>query len=103
MNIHDQGPSQSRPSPKLMMHIAYYHYFTKIINTQLFRIIYKFPNFRSTYVFFGLISVFASIYFDHDAFMHHALHVLDATGLSQERNWWSIWFRGGCISEGFIH
>jgi len=24
--------------------------------------------------------VFASSYFDHDAFMHHALHVLDAPG-----------------------
>jgi len=50
--------------------------------------VYKFPliyeNFINFSVFlfnlrFCLINVFGSPYFDYDAFMHHALHVLDAS------------------------
>jgi len=29
---------------------------------------------------------FASAYFDHDAFMHHAIHVLDATEKKNNNN-----------------
>jgi len=29
-------------------------------------------------MFFGLIYTLCFPYFDHDAFMHHALHILDA-------------------------
>ena len=29
---------------------------------------------------FSYFTLFASPYFDHDAFMHHTLHVLDASG-----------------------
>jgi len=36
-------------------------------------------------VFFGLIYFFVlTPYFDHDAFMHRALHVLDAPALEAE-------------------
>ena len=60
------APFQGRPSPNN----AYSTYFRKI---------YKFPYFREIYVF-CLIDVFAPLYFEHDAFMHHALQVLDAPG-----------------------
>jgi len=52
-----------------MMHIAYSPSFHKI---------YKFPYFREIDAF-CLICVFCfPLLFDHDAFMHHTLHVLDA-------------------------
>src|SRR6218665_980452 len=47
---------------KPMMHFAYFPYFSNI---------YKFPR------PFSLLFVFGFPYFDHDAFTHHALHVLD--------------------------
>jgi len=54
------------------MHIAYSPYFCKI---------YKFPRIFIRLTFFGLIyPFFTSPYFDHDAFTHHAIHVLDAPG-----------------------
>ena len=55
---------------ELMMHIAYSPYFPKIFKCR--------PIFVQ-FTFLCLIYVFASPYFDHDVFMHHALHVLDAT------------------------
>jgi len=36
------------------------------------------PWFRKIYVFYIPYAFFVSPYFDHDAFMHHAMHVLDA-------------------------
>src|SRR6218665_625307 len=54
---------------KAMMHIAYSPYFRKM---------YKFPPILFKFPYFYLIYFFSSPYFDHDAFMHHALHVLDA-------------------------
>ena len=60
-----------------MMYIVDSPYFHKIYKFPYFSKIYKFPYFRSIYCF-CLIYVFPP-YFDHDAFMHHALHVLDAS------------------------
>src|SRR6218665_1137516 len=53
-----------RPSLKPIMRIAYSPNFSQI---------YKFPPLFSVFLTF-----LASSYFDHDAFMHHALHILDA-------------------------
>jgi len=39
---------------------------------------YKFPLFSFNLGFLLNLRFFLSPYFDHDAFMHHALHVLDA-------------------------
>ena len=71
-----QRPKDTRgvrpsPRPKSMMHIAYSHapYFHK---TYKFTLLFP-QNLR----FLLNFRVFASPYFDHDAFMHHALHVLD--------------------------
>jgi len=48
-----------------MMHIANSPYFHKID---------KFPPIFVKFSFLLNLRVFASSYFDHDAFMHHALH-----------------------------
>src|SRR6218665_3308401 len=52
--------------PKQMVHISYYPYFQKI---------YKCTPIFVQFASFFLIYVFASPYFDHDAFTHLALHV----------------------------
>src|SRR6218665_1321356 len=68
-----------------MMHISYSPCFPKKIINPLFLQNLYIPYFWKIYVF-GLIYVFASPYFDHDAFMHLALHVLDAsTARERER------------------
>jgi len=63
--------NQGRPSPVIesIMHIAYF----SPISTKFIH----FPYFCKIY-FFCLIYVSCSPYFDHEAFMHHALQVLDA-------------------------
>jgi len=65
---------------KSMIHIAYSPYYTKMtkfINS---------PYFRSIYVF-CLIYVFDfPLFFNHDAFMHHSLHVLDASDCDPVKN-----------------
>jgi len=71
-------------SPKPMMHVAYSPYFHKI---------YKFPYISVKFINFFLFSYnllfcfihvfFAPPYFDHDAFTHHALHILDASAHSR--------------------
>jgi len=39
----------------------------------------KFPPYFETFSWFLILSVlFVSPYFDHDAFMHYTMHVLDA-------------------------
>ena len=76
--------TQERLSPKPMMHIiiAYSPYFHKIYKfSPNFRKIYKFPLFSFS------LSFFSSPNFDHDAFMHHALHILDASGATWEFDW----------------
>src|SRR6218665_1371528 len=93
---------------KPMMHIAYCPYFHKIYKfSPYFCKIYKFPSISTKFINFPPISAkfikspyFRSIYgflliyafakfrffcfplFDHDAFMHHALHVLDTSNTS---------------------
>src|SRR6218665_3358965 len=56
-----------------MMRIVYSPYFQKI---------YKFSPISAKFIHFPLfpqnLRYFASPHFDHDAFMHHVLHVLDA-------------------------
>jgi len=42
----------------------------------------------SIYVFLLPNLLFLIPYFDHDAFMHHALHVLDAPGHNHVYNMW---------------
>src|SRR6218665_891831 len=64
----------TRPSLKSMMHEAY----SISAKFPYFRKISKFPLFSFKLCSFGFINFFASPNFDHDAFMHHALHVLDA-------------------------
>src|SRR6218665_1771993 len=56
---------------------------SKVIHlSTYFRKIYQFNPISTKFTFFGLIYVFLlPPYFDHDAFMHHALHVLDAPAL----------------------
>src|SRR6218665_2256373 len=52
-----------------------------IFNPYFHKIFYKFPLFSQNIYFphiFVQFTFFASPYFDHDAFMHHALHVLDS-------------------------
>jgi len=58
--------------------------FRKILNFPLlFQIS---PGFRKLYVFFYILYVFlVSPYFDHDAFMHHTMHILDAPALHVTR------------------
>jgi len=68
--------------PKSMMHIAYSPYFNKIYKfPPLFplKMFQFFPYLSSIYVFFLNLPFLLAPYFDHDAFMHHALHVLDAS------------------------
>src|SRR6218665_1952169 len=49
--------------------------FAKIILSPYF---YKFsPCFRQIHLLFNTLRVFPPPYFDHDAFMHHPMHVLD--------------------------
>src|SRR6218665_280657 len=57
-------------SPKLIMHIAYSPYFRKI---------YTLPPIFVQFTFFAPL-------FDHDAFMNHALHVLDAPAQTFSRD-----------------
>src|SRR6218665_595668 len=75
----DRGVHPLKP----IMHIAYSPYLdisTKFLNFALFpQKLYTSPYFRKMYVF-CLICVFAAPYFDHNVFMHHALHVLAASG-----------------------
>ena len=53
----------------------------KFINFPIhFHKIYKFPLFSFNSHLLFTLGFFASTYFDHDAFMHHALHILDAPG-----------------------
>src|SRR6218665_205931 len=63
-----------------MMHIAYSSFISaKFINSPYFRKIYKFPLYFVQFTFCLLnLHFFASPYFDHDTFTHHALHLLDA-------------------------
>src|SRR6218665_2654465 len=58
----------------MMMHIAYSPFFNKI---------YKFLSLFTQNIGFALYrpTCFCFPYFDHDAFMHHALRVLDASAL----------------------
>src|SRR6218665_2920037 len=95
---------QGRPSPKPMMHFPY---FAVPPSSENFRVWENFPLFSQNGTFppvsenlvfspafqnFPLISFnlpvlnvlyvfFVSPYFDHDAFMHHTVHVLDASGI----------------------
>ena len=63
-----------------MMHIEF-PYLHKICEfPPFFGKILKSPLFSFNLGFFGLIYAFYFPYFDHDAFMQHALHVLDARG-----------------------
>jgi len=67
---------------KPMMHIAYFPspYFNKIYNFPLFwQNLLIFPYFRSIDIFCLIYVFLLPPYFDHDAFMHHALHVLDTS------------------------
>src|SRR6218665_299651 len=65
MGVH---PSES------MMHIAYSPIFAKCINFPYFRKSYKFPLFSLNFRLLWLNQRFlASLYFDHDAFMHYVL------------------------------
>src|SRR6218665_3066713 len=82
--------------PKRMMHIAYSPHFHKIYKFLLyFHKIYTFPPISTKFTFLGLIYVFCFPYFDHDAFMHHTLHILDAPGRITSENHpillWHIW------------
>jgi len=78
-----ENVNRVNPPPKSMMHILYLPLFPiskKILNFP--PISKKFLNFPPIFVqftFFWLnLRLFASPYFDHDAFMCHALHALDA-------------------------
>lgn len=51
---------------------------SKIIINNYFHKIFKFPYFREIDLYFCLIYLFCFPLFYHDAFMHHALHALDA-------------------------
>jgi len=64
----------------------------KIYKFPYFRKICKLsPYFRPIYVFFANLHFLLSTYFDHDAFMHHALHdVPDAPGEEYTKQWQSI-------------
>ena len=57
----------------------------------------NFPYIHSNYVFLPNLHFFASPYFDHDAFMRHALHMLDSPAhfpvcskfpAFDQINWW---------------
>src|SRR6218665_2338547 len=64
--------------------------FAKIILSPYF---YKFPPcFRQIHLLFIYFTCI-SPYFDHDAFMHHPMHVLDASGLC-------LWFGGSGVTPG---
>ena len=63
-------------SPNRMIHIS--PIYIKIINSPYFHKIYTFPPTYAKFTFFGLVYVFCFPHFDHDAFMHHTLHGLDA-------------------------
>src|SRR6218665_3847571 len=63
--------------PKPIMHIVYSPYFHKIYKSP--------PHFRSIYVLLLNLCFFGFPYFDHDAFTHHALHVLNALCASESR------------------
>src|SRR6218665_505237 len=65
----------TRPSLKSMMHEAY----SISAKFPYFRKISKFPLFSFKLCSFGFINFFASSYLDHEALIHHALHVLDAS------------------------
>src|SRR6218665_3473754 len=54
-------------------------YFRKMcIFAPYFRKFLHFPIYSFSLRFFYFITFFASLYFDHDALMHYALHALDA-------------------------
>src|SRR6218665_491680 len=87
--------------PKPMMHIELSPYFPKICNSPIFAEFMHFPLFS-----FNLRFFFFSPYFDHDAFMHHASHILNAPafwGLNQKTPlftddiFWSGWYHTGFV------
>ena len=64
-----------------MMHIAYSPLVPQNLQiSPLFFQNFKYSYFRKNYVFVLKLVFFAFHYFDHDAFTHHALHVLDGSG-----------------------
>jgi len=76
--------------PKPMMHIVYSLYFPKKCFPLFPQNLYIFPYISAKFMFLGLIYGFLlPPYFDHDAFMHHALHVPDTPGRIKalDRNW----------------
>jgi len=91
--------------------------FVVSVNVPLFRgNIIIFPTFANFPQWFSKIHVFLhtmcfsfSTYFDHAAFVHHTMHVLDApegeaklrTILKLEIAWWSSIPRGPCLPFGF--
>jgi len=64
--------------------------FAKIINSLLFKFPPSFPKIHVYFTCFTCISF--PPYFDHDAFMHHTMHVLDASGIAS---------RCVCVCKGF--
>ena len=67
----------------------------KIYNFPLFsQNLYTSSYFRSIYVFPFIYLFFLLPYVYHDAFMHHALHVLDTHGLSLQTIQFMQNFRG---------
>ena len=71
---------QRRASPtKPTMHLAYSPYFDKIVNLPISANFFNFLHIFVQFTSFGLnLRFFGFPYFDHDAFTHHTLHVLDA-------------------------
>jgi len=75
--------TQGRPSPMPMTHIAYSPISTKCINYPLFSTkIYKFLPTFVHFAFWLNLRLFASPYYDHDAFTHLVLHVLDVPAIT---------------------
>ena len=92
--------------PKPMMHIAYSPYFYNIYKFHpYFRKMYTFPPISAKFMFFCLVYVFfIPPYFDHDAFMHHALHVLDALVLrGNRRTVWTDWEIKSCCPDFHLY
>lgn len=81
LNLDNQG--------RLSLLSQYSPYFHKIyqfpvlenvLNSPIFQKKYKFhPIFCLIYIVFCLIYFFSSPYFDYDAFIHHALYILDVS------------------------
>jgi len=73
-----------------MTHISYFPKFPKNVNSPLFSQKLQIPPIFVQFTFFWFnLRFIASPYFDHDAFMYHFLHVLDAP---DEVGWyWTIY------------